>query len=111
MEYYSKVQISQTFECSYPSVPTDVLGAHKNCLIEMIILSTHNNMFFWEIRKLFVKYTFLSRFKSLLLIKRGYRGSTVVQLVECWTCVQEVAGLNPTGNSVLCHGAIFIAKY
>ena len=37
---------------SYPSVPTFVLGAQKNHLIEMVLLSTHNICFGWEIRKL-----------------------------------------------------------
>ena len=30
---------------SYPSVLTDVLGAQKNCLIETVLLSTHNIYF------------------------------------------------------------------
>ena len=33
----------QTF--SYPSVLTYVLGAQKNCLIETVLLSTHNICF------------------------------------------------------------------
>ena len=31
---------------SYPSVLTYVLGAQKNCLIQMVLLSTHNICFF-----------------------------------------------------------------
>ena len=38
---------------SYPSVLTYVLGAQKNHLIEMVLLSGHNICFGWEIRKLF----------------------------------------------------------
>ena len=34
---------------SYPSVLTYVLGAEKNRLFEMVLLSTHNICFGWEI--------------------------------------------------------------
>ena len=33
-------------------VLTYVLGAQKNCLIEMVLLSTHKICFGWEIRKI-----------------------------------------------------------
>ena len=33
-------------------VLTYVLGAQKNCLIEIVLLSTHNICFGWEIRKI-----------------------------------------------------------
>ena len=39
---------------------TSVLGAEKNRLIEMVILSTHNICFGKEIRKIIIKYKFLS---------------------------------------------------
>ena len=29
----------------------DVLGAQKNCLMEMVLLSTHNICFGWEMKK------------------------------------------------------------
>ena len=45
---------------SYPSVLTFVLGAHKNRLIEMVLLSTINICFGWEIRKIIFDYTLLS---------------------------------------------------
>ena len=35
------------------------LGAQKNHLTEMVLLSTHNICFGWEIRKLFVDYALL----------------------------------------------------
>ena len=41
---------------SYPSVKTYVLGTQKNCLIETVLLSTHNICFGWEIRKLNFRY-------------------------------------------------------
>ena len=46
---------------SYPSVLTYVLGALKNHLIEMVLLSTHNICFGWEIRKLIFRYTLLTK--------------------------------------------------
>ena len=36
---------------SYPSFQSYVLGAQKNCLIETVLLSTHNICSGWEIRK------------------------------------------------------------
>ena len=39
---------------SYPQVLIVVLGALKNRLIEMVLLSTHNICFGWEIRKSFL---------------------------------------------------------
>ena len=35
----------------YPSIPTCVLGAQKNRLVETVLLSTHNICFVCEIRK------------------------------------------------------------
>ena len=55
---------------SYPSILTCVLGAQKNCLSEMVLLSTHNKCFGWEIRKLFFEYALLSR--GLPLYSNGY---------------------------------------
>ena len=51
-------QLSKNFNVklrlfSYPSVKTYVLGAQKNRLIEMVLLSTHNISFGWDIRKNF----------------------------------------------------------
>ena len=37
-----------------------VLGAQKNCLVKMVLLSTHNICFGWEIRKINFCYTLLS---------------------------------------------------
>ena len=37
-----------------------VLGAQKNRLIEMVLLSTHNICFGWEIKKIYFQYTLLS---------------------------------------------------
>ena len=45
----------EIFSC--PSVLTYVLGAHKNCLIETVLLSTHNVCFGFEIRNLVFCYT------------------------------------------------------
>ena len=42
---------------SYPSILTYVLGAQKNRLIEMVLLSTQNICFGWEKRKLNFRYT------------------------------------------------------
>ena len=44
----------------YPSIKACVLGAQKNRLIEMVLLSTHNICFGLEIRKIIFKYTLLS---------------------------------------------------
>ena len=44
----------------YPSVKTCVLVAQKTCLIETVLMSTHNICFGWEIRKIFFNYTLLS---------------------------------------------------
>ena len=52
---------------SYLSVSTYVLGAQKNCLIETVLLSTHNIIFGWEIRKLIFWYALLT--KGLIPIK------------------------------------------
>ena len=46
----SQVYINKNFQCkivniSYPSILTYVLGAQKNRLIEMVLLSTHNICF------------------------------------------------------------------
>ena len=46
---------------SYPSIWAYVMGAQKNCLIEKVLLSTHNICFGWEIRK----NIFLVRFLNL----------------------------------------------
>ena len=45
---------------SSDSVLTYVLGAQKNRLIEMVLLSTHNICFGWEIRKLILNISFLN---------------------------------------------------
>ena len=44
-----------------------VLGAQKNCLIKTVLLSTHNICFGGEVRKIFFKYTILSRGLHVLL--------------------------------------------
>ena len=44
-----------------PSVLTYVLGAQKNHLIEMVLLSTHNICFCWERRKLIFDCAFYLR--------------------------------------------------
>ena len=41
---------------SYPSVKAYILGAQKNCLIETVLLSTHNMCFGPEIRKFIFDY-------------------------------------------------------
>ena len=46
---------------SYPSILTYVLGAQMNGLIEMVLLSTQNICFGWEIRKLNFRYTLLTK--------------------------------------------------
>ena len=58
-------QLSKIFECKIViiSLPINLnifLGAQKNCLIEMVFLSTHNICFVWEIRKIIFKCTLLS---------------------------------------------------
>ena len=46
---YNHEPVKQNFWLfSYPSVETCVLGAQKNCLGEMVLLSTHNICFDWE---------------------------------------------------------------
>ena len=45
---------------SYPSILICVLGALKNCLIETVLLSTHNKCFGLEIRKKKFNYAVLS---------------------------------------------------
>ena len=52
-------QEARTF--SPQSIKTFVLGAQKNCLIETVLLSTHNICFGREIRKNIFLYTLLSR--------------------------------------------------
>ena len=37
------------------------MGAQKNCLNEMVLLSTHNICFGWEIRKLFFRHALLTK--------------------------------------------------
>ena len=46
---------------TYQSVLTYVLGAQKNHHIEMVLLSTHNICFDWEIRKLIFWYAHLTQ--------------------------------------------------
>ena len=52
---------------SYPAIKTYVLGAQKNRLIEMVLLSTHNICFGLEIRKIIFSYAHLSGGLLLLL--------------------------------------------
>ena len=44
-----------------PSVLTSVLGAQKNRLREMVLLSTHNICFGWKMKKLYLINSFLSK--------------------------------------------------
>ena len=57
---------------SYPSVLTYILGAQKNCLIETVLLSTHNICFGSETRKLIFDCVLLSR----------------VQLAQCFVILE-----------------------
>ena len=41
------------------------MGAQKHCLIEMVLLSTHNICFGSEIRKLFLCYALLTKVLSI----------------------------------------------
>ena len=55
---------------SYQSVYTFVLGSQKNCLIDTVLLSTHNICFGWETRKLIFDYTlfYLEAWKILTFL-------------------------------------------
>ena len=46
-----------------------VLGAQKNRLIEAVLLSTHNICFGSEIRKLFFRYTLLTKVLAITVFK------------------------------------------
>ena len=50
------------FIFSYPSFSTYVFLAQKYCPIEMVLLSTDNICFGWEIRKFIFKYGSLYNF-------------------------------------------------
>ena len=54
----------------YPSAKNIVLGAEKNHLTEMVLLSTHNACFTCVIRKIIFIYVFLSGYLEHGLILR-----------------------------------------
>ena len=52
------LSIMQLF--SYPAILTYVFGTQKNCLIEVVLWSSNNICFGWEIRKIIFSYAHLS---------------------------------------------------
>ena len=61
---YNKIFQHKIVNIFLPIYLTYVLG--KNCLIETVLLSTHNICFGWEIRKLNIRYAHLTKLKSCL---------------------------------------------
>ena len=64
---------------SYLSILTYVLDAQKNHLIETILLSTQNICFGREIRKLFFRYTLLSKGLNVLIFFGSLNFSSYLQ--------------------------------
>ena len=78
---------------SYPSVVTYVLGAQKNCLIETVLLSTHNICLGWE------KKNIGSTVVECLTRDRGAAGSRLSGVTALWSLSKTHLSYFSTGST------------
>ena len=76
------------------------LGAQKNCLIETVLLSTHNICFGWEIRKLFFWYALLTKGldKAIFIREQIQCNLKFLDTFQTWPTFQFYSNLNSTVN-------------